>query len=61
MDSHQMLGTPMADCFIPKKDDVLTPDKMRTICLMDAAYNMNNKWYGREFMKHNEKLGTLHD
>jgi hypothetical protein len=37
---------PMADCFIPKKENVLLPDKMRTICLMDAAHNMNNKWYG---------------
>jgi hypothetical protein len=52
---------PMADCFIPKKENVLLPDTMRTICLMDAACNMNNKWCGREFMKHNEKLGTLHN
>jgi hypothetical protein len=40
---------------------VLLPDKMRTICLMDTAHNMNNKWHGREFMKHNEELGILHD
>ena len=52
---------PMADCFIPKKEEELLPDKMRTICLMDASYNMNNKWYGREFMQHNKALGTLED
>ena len=52
---------PMADCFIPKKEEELLPDKMRTICLMDASYNMNNKWYGRAFMQHNEALGTLED
>ena len=49
----------MADCFIPKKENALLSDKMRTICLMDAAYNMNNKWYGREFMKHNKKTGDI--
>jgi hypothetical protein len=52
---------PMADCFIPKKEEVLLPDKMRTICLMDASYNMNNKWHGRAFMQHHEALGTLED
>jgi hypothetical protein len=51
----------MADCFISKKENVLLSDKMRTICLMDTAHNMNNKWHGREFVKHNEKLGILHD
>ena len=50
---------PMADCSIPKKEDVLRIEKMRTICLMDSQYNMNNKWYGREFMTHNETLGTI--
>ena len=38
---------PMADCSIPKKEDVLQADKMRTTVLMSAQYNMNNKWYGR--------------
>ena len=52
---------PMADCFLPKKEDNLIPDTMRTICLMDAAYNMNAKWYGRKFMSHNERLNTLSD
>ena len=52
---------PMADCFLPKKEDNLIPDTMRTICLMDAAYNMNAKWYGRQFMSHNERLNTLSD
>ena len=32
---------------------------MRTTVLMDAAYNVNNKWHGREFMKHNEALETV--
>ena len=50
---------PMAGCSIPKKEDVLRIEKMRTICLMDSQYNMNNKWYGREFMTHNEALGTI--
>eukprot|EP00957_Ditylum_brightwellii_P210769 15365367-Ditylum_brightwellii.AAC.1 len=26
---------------------------------MDALWNSNNKWYGREFMKHNEAAGTI--
>ena len=52
---------PMADCFILKKEEVLLPEKMRIICLMDASSNMNNKWYGRAFMQHNEALGTLED
>ena len=50
---------PMTDLSIPKKEDVLRADKMRTIVLMASQYNMNNKWYGRKFMKHNEALGTI--
>ena len=44
----------MTDLSIPKKEDVLRADKMRTIVLMASQYNMNNKWYGRKFMKRNE-------
>ena len=29
---------PMADCSIPKKENALRAEKMRTICLMDAQY-----------------------
>ena len=50
---------PMTDCSIPKKEDSPRLEEMRTIVLMDAAYNMNNKWYGKEFMKHNEALETI--
>ena len=52
---------PMADCSIPKKLTILQAAKKRTICLMNALYNMNNKWFGRWFMGHNEDLGTLAD
>ena len=51
----------MTDCAIPKKVNVLEAKKMRTIVLMDPLYNMNNKWFGRKFMEHNEALGTLPD
>ena len=47
------------DCSIPKKAKVLLVQKMRTICLMDPAYNMNNKAYGRFLMDYNERKGTL--
>ena len=42
---------PMTDCSIPKKATSPRAEEMRTIVLMDAAYNFNNKWYGREFKK----------
>ena len=32
---------------------------MRTITLMDAAYNMNNKQLGKDLMQHAEKHGNL--
>ena len=51
----------VTDCSIPKKANVLYVDKMRTICLMDPAFNMNNKFYGRKLMAHKERLGTLAD
>ena len=51
----------VTDCSIPKKANVLYVDKMRTICLMDPAFNMNNKFYGRKLMAHSERLGTLAD
>ena len=34
---------PMTDCSIPKKEDSPRLEEMRTIVLMDAAYNMNDK------------------
>ena len=49
------------DCSIPKKAADIRVSKMRTICLMDPAYNMNNKAYGRHLMFHNEQHGTLAD
>ena len=49
----------MTDCSIPKKEDVLSADKMRTIVLMDCPYNMNNKAMGRLMMGHSEDLKTI--
>jgi hypothetical protein len=44
---------------ILKKAGVYDIDKMRTITLMDAAYNMNNKQLGRDVMKHAERHNNL--
>lgn len=49
------------DCSIPQKAKVLLAEKMQTICLMDPAYNMNDKAYGRFLMDYNKKWGTLAD
>ena len=51
----------MTDCSIPKKANNLFVHLMRTICLMDPAFNMNNKEYGRWLMAHNEFWSTLAD
>ena len=40
---------------------MLDVKKMWTICLMDPAFNMNNKEYGRKLMEQNEAHGTLAD
>ena len=45
---------PMTDCSIPKKEDSPRLEEMRTICLMDPAYNMNIKAYSRFLMHYNE-------
>ena len=50
---------PMTTCSIPKKDANIRAEDQRTIVLFDPSYNMNNKWYGRRFMQHNESLGTI--
>jgi hypothetical protein len=47
----------VTDAAIPKKANVLDADKMRNICLMNPAFNMNNKEFGRRLMAYNE----LHD
>jgi hypothetical protein len=49
----------ITDVEILKKAGVYDIDKMRTITLMDAAFNMNNKKLGRDVLAHAEKLGNL--
>ena len=49
----------ITDVEILKKAGVYDIDKMRTITLMDAAFNMNNKKLGRDLMAHSEKMGNL--
>ena len=49
----------ITDVEILKKAGVYDIDKMRTITLMDAAYNMNNKQLGKDLLSHAEKLGNL--
>ena len=44
----------ITDVEILKKAGVYDIDKMRTITLMDAAFNMNNKQLGRDLMRHAE-------
>ena len=44
----------ITDVEILKKAGVYDIDKMRTITLMDAAFNMNNKQLGRDLMHHAE-------
>ena len=44
---------------LKKKAGVYDIEKMRTITLMDAAYNMNNKQLGRDLMKHAESQHNL--
>jgi hypothetical protein len=40
----------VTDAAIPKKANVLDADKMQNICLMNPAFNMNNKEFGRRLM-----------
>jgi hypothetical protein len=47
----------VTDAAIPKKANILDTDKMRNICLMNPAFNMNNKEFGRRRMAYNK----LHD
>jgi hypothetical protein len=47
----------VTDAAIPKKANVLDADKMCNICLMNPAFNMKNKEFGRWLMLYNE----LHD
>ena len=49
----------ITDVEILKKAGVYDIDKMRTITLMDAAYNMNNKQLGKDLMAHAEELGNI--
>jgi hypothetical protein len=49
----------ITDVEILKKAGVYDIDKMRTITLMDAAFNMNNKQLGRDLMNHAEKLNNI--
>jgi hypothetical protein len=45
---------PMTDVEILKKAGVFDVEKMRTILLMNAEFNMNNKKLGRDMMSHAE-------
>jgi hypothetical protein len=49
----------ITDVEILKKPGVFDIEKMRTITLMDAAFNMNNKQLGRDLLANAEKNGTL--
>ena len=44
---------------IPKKKEDLRPAKLRLITLMNALFNHNNKWVGREMMKFGEDNNLL--
>ena len=50
---------PMTDVEILKKAGVYDVEKMRTILLMNAEFNMNNKKLGRDMMHHAERHGAL--
>ena len=47
------------DVEILKKAKVYDINKMRTITLMDAEFNMNNKFVGREATKCTEKASAI--
>jgi hypothetical protein len=49
----------ITDVEILKKAGVYDIDKMRTITLMDAAFNMNNKQLGRDLLHHAESNKNL--
>jgi hypothetical protein len=49
----------MTDVEILKKAGVYDVEKMRTILLMNAEFNMNNKKLGQDMMNHAEKHGAL--
>ena len=49
------------DFQILKKAAVYDVEKMRTIQIMPAAFNMNNKKTGRDVMEYAERLGLLPD
>ena len=49
----------ITDIAILKKAGVYDVEKMRTITLMDATFNMNNKQLGRDLMAHAEFLKNL--
>ena len=51
----------LTDASIPKKITSLEAELMRTICLMNPAYNMNNKEFGRRIMAYCERHGLLAD
>ena len=51
----------VTDAAIPKKVSTLAAELMRLICLMNPAYNMNNKEFGRRLMAHCETHGLLAD
>ena len=51
----------MTDTSIPKKLTSLEAELMHTICLMNPAYNMNNKEYGQHLMQFCKRHGLLAD
>ena len=51
----------VTDAAIPKKIATIAAELMRLICLMNPAYNMNNKEFGRLLMAYCERQGLLSD
>ena len=49
----------ITDVEILKKAGIYDINKIGTITLMDAAYNMNNKQLGKDLMNHAEAHGNL--
>ena len=47
------------DVSIPKAKDNIYADKMRTILLMEADFNMDNKWLGKQAMEYAEDHNVL--
>ena len=44
---------------ILKKANVFVMQKMRTICLLNSEFNINNQWVGRRLMQKAEEASIL--